>query len=194
MYFYFIKKKYWMVILVSNELRFSDIVRESKLWEHFYKKNPNNILMQKFIKNMKNATPEEIESMKYYGYKLDDAMYDVLNKSIDVNGKQAEEITFFLLNHLNLIHEINEEFLDFLILLCERGLPPYGKEDRWRNDNYSVKVGGIITWLDVLQSENPDFFKKNPGIVPLAKKYSQILYDILVANKEKIIGGKFNVL
>jgi len=183
-----------MVNLVSNEVRFSDIVRDSRLWEHFYRKNPDNVLMQKFIKNMKKATSEEIDSMKYYGYKLDDAMYDVLYDTIDVNSEQAENIIILFLSHLKIIHEINEDFIDFLILLCERGLPPYGQEDRWRRDGDKAKAGGIVTWLDVLHSEDPDFFKKNPGIVPLAKRYSQILYDILIANREKIIGGKINVL
>lgn len=179
---------------MSNNKSLYSIVKDYRLWDYFYKNNPDDHLIKTFMEKSKAMNYDQRKLMMLYAEKLEESLSKVIGKNISYDGEEAAEIIKFLVGHLSFFHNMDSYFVNFLIKLFERSVTEYGQKAWWRSNEKIAIIGPVLPWVDLLDSENPNFLKENPHVDNLSKQYTEILYNVLVANKEKIIGGRFNVL
>ncbi len=165
---------------ITNEvtIKYNSNNPRTSLWHTLYQNNPDNYWCKVFVKKIKESNKEDISFMIEMGVYLEDELARVINNNISPVGPDADKILTFLIRHLEFFHKMNDHFYDTLIELCERA-EEFDKQ---------------MPWLDPIISQNPNFLKENPLIGMLSKRYNGIILDMLVANRDKILGGYYSVL
>ncbi len=153
-------------------LQSGDFNARKYFWEETYRKYPDNYWVITFQNKLKNASPEDMQSMLKKAFVLEDMFYHAVADKISLDSQEAIDLMWEFVDHLEFFHEFNDFFYDIFIEFCER------KQ--------------TIDDVDKAIAEDPSFLKSNPLFGLVSKEYIDIIYNLLKNNKEAVLNRNTN--
>lgn len=89
-------------------------------WKEIYEKYPDNYWSKIFQNKMKNANPEDMKKMLEKAFVLEEMFYNVVTNKIDLQSKEALDLMWQFVDHLEFFHKFDDFFYDIFIEFCER--------------------------------------------------------------------------
>lgn len=165
-------KKYDENLLLPEGLDFiylqsGDFNARVFFWQEIYKKYPDNYWAKLFKKRMIEVSNEERQIMLKKSFALEDMFYNAVANKIDLGSKEAIELMWAFVDHLEFFHKFDDFFYDIFIEFCER------KQS--------------INEVDNIISKNPEFLKNNPLFGLVSREYIDIIYNLLKSNKDTVL-------
>lgn len=151
-------------------LQSGDFNARTFFWKEIYKNYPDNYWAKIFQNKMKNTSVEEMQKMLQKSFVLEDMFYNVVVNKIDLNSKEALDLMWQFVDHLEFFHKLDDFFYDIFIEFCERG--------------------ESISEVDEAIAKDPTVLKKNPLFGLVSREYIDVIYNLFKNNKDSILNRK----
>lgn len=136
-------------------------------WKETYSQYPDNYWTKVFQDRMKNAKPDEMKNMLDKAFVLEDMFYNAVVNNISLDSKEALDLMWQFVEHLEFFHKFDEFFYDIFIEFCERDQ--------------------TIPEIDEAIKKNPIVLKTNPLFGLVSKEYTGLIYNLLKSNKDIVL-------